>query len=117
MSVLILDNRRIFLDHIHRYELGSDALYYRNDTEEERFLFIWLVNDDDLWSKYRFEYLYIKMRDGMSYKIYSDKKLDNLIKKMADFFEENQYINIYLFGGNYHVLLTESPRRLKGKER
>ena len=88
MSVLILDNRRIFLDHIHRYELGSDTLYYRNDTEEERFLFIWLVNDDDLWSKYRFEYLYIKMRDGMSYKIYSDKKLDNLIKKMAYYLEE-----------------------------
>ena len=88
MSVLILDNRRIFLDHIHRYELGSDTLYYRNDTEEERFLFIWLINDDDLWSKYSFEYLSIKMRDGMSYKIYSDKKLNNLIKEMADYLEE-----------------------------
>ena len=89
MGVLILDNRRIFLNHIHRYELGSDELYYRNDEEEERFLFIWLINDDDLWSKYSFEYLYIKMRDGMSYKIYSDKKLDNLIKEMADYFEES----------------------------
>lgn len=88
MGVLILDNRRIFLDHIHRYELGSDALYYRNDTEEERFLFIFLTNDDDLWSKYSFEYLYIKMRDGMSYKIYSDKKLNNLMKKMANYLEE-----------------------------
>ena len=88
MSVLILDNRRIFLDHIVRYELGSDALYYRNDTEEERFLFIWLINDNDLWSKYRFEYLSIKMRDGMYYKIYSDKKLNNLIKEMADYLEE-----------------------------
>ena len=89
MSVLILDNRRIFLNGIVRYELGSDALYYRNDKEEESFLFIWLINDDDLWSKYSFEYLYIKMRDGMSYKIYSDKKLNNLIKEMADYFEEN----------------------------
>ena len=48
MSVLILDNRRIFLNHIHRYELGSDALYYRNDKEEESFLFIQLVNEDEL---------------------------------------------------------------------
>ena len=89
MSVLILDNRRIFLNGIVRYELGSDALYYRNDKEEESFLFIWLINDDELWSKYSFEYLYIKMRDGMSYKIYSDKKLYNLMKEMADYFEEN----------------------------
>ena len=89
MSVLILDNRRIFLNGIVRYELGSDALYYRNDKDEESFLFIWLINDDELWSKYSFEYLYIKMRDGMSYKIFSDKKLNNLIKEMADYFEEN----------------------------
>ena len=89
MGVLILDNRRIFLNGIVRYELGSDALYYRNDKEEESFLFIWLINDDDLWSKYSFEYLYIKMRDGMSYKIFSDKKLDNLMKEMAYYFEEN----------------------------
>ena len=88
MSVLILDNRRIFLNGIVRYELGSDALYYRNDKEEESFLFIWLINDDELWSKYSFEYLYIKMRDGMSYKIFSDKKLYNLMKEMADYFEE-----------------------------
>ena len=92
MSVLKLDKRRIFLDHIHRYELDSEALYYRNDIEEERFLFILLMNDDELWSKYSFEYLYIRMRDGMSYKIYSDEKLRNLIKEMADYFEE---IDIY----------------------
>ena len=89
MSVLILDNRRIFLNGIVRYELCSDALYYRNDKEEESFLFIWLINDDELWSKYSFEYLYIKMRDGMSYKIFSDKKLYNLMKEMAYYFEEN----------------------------
>ena len=89
MSVLILDNRRIFLNGIVRYELGSDALYYRNDKEEESFLFIWLINDDELWSTYSFEYLYIKMRDGMSYKIFSDKKLYNLMKEMAYYFEEN----------------------------
>ena len=89
MSVLILDNRRIFLNGIVRYELGSDALYYRNDKEEESFLFIWLINDDELWSKYSFEYLYIKMRDGMSYKIFSDKKLYNLMKEMAYYFEES----------------------------
>ena len=89
MSVLILDNRRIFLNGIVRYELCSDELYYRNDKEEESFLFIWLINDDELWSKYSFEYLYIKMRDGMSYKIFSDKKLYNLMKEMAYYFEEN----------------------------
>ena len=89
MSVLILDNRRIFLKRILRYELDSDELYYRNDTEEERFLFIWLFNDDDLWSKYSFEYLYIKMRDGMSYKIFSDEKLSKLMKEMGYYFEES----------------------------
>ena len=89
MFFLILENRRTFLNGIVRYELGSDALYYRNDKEEESFLFIWLINDDELWSKYSFEYLYIKMRDGMSYKIFSDKKLYNLMKEMAYYFEEN----------------------------
>ena len=92
MSVLKLDNRRIFLDHIHRYELGSDALYYRNDTEEETFLFILLMNDDELWSKYSFEYLSIKMFDGTSYKIFSDEKLRTLVKEMDNYFEE---IDIY----------------------
>ena len=92
MSVLILDNQRIFLDHIHRYELGSDALYYRNDTEEETFLFILLMNDDELWSKYSFEYLSIKMFDGTSYKIFSDEKLRTLVKEMDNYFEE---IDIY----------------------
>lgn len=89
MGVLILDNRRVFLKHIHRYELGSDTLYYRNDTEEELFLFIFLTNDDDLWGKYSFEYLYIQLDDDMSYKIYSDQKLKKLIKEMDNFFEEN----------------------------
>ena len=89
MSVLILDNKRIFLNGICRYELDSDELYYRNDNEEERFLFIWLMNQDELWSKYSFEYLYIKMFDGKSYKFFSDKKLNKLLKKMANFFEEN----------------------------
>ena len=92
MSVLKLDNRRIFLDHIHRYELGSDALYYRNDTEEETFLFILLMNDDELWSKYSFEYLSIKMFDGTSYKIFSNEKLRTLVKEMDNYFEE---IDIY----------------------
>ena len=92
MSVLILDNRRIFLNGIVRYELGSDALYYRNDKEEESFLFIWLINDDELWSKYSFEYLSIKMFDGTSYKIFSDEKLRTLVKEMDNYFEE---IDIY----------------------
>ena len=89
MSVVILDNKRILLNGISGYELDSDELYYRNDNEEERFLFIWLMNEDELWSKYRFKYLYIKMVDGKSYKFFSDRKLNNLMKEMANFFEEN----------------------------
>ena len=89
MSVLILDNKRILLNGISGYELDSDMLYYRNDNEEERFFFIWLMNQDELWSKYRFKYLYIKMVDGKSYKFFSDRKLYNLMKEMAYFFEEN----------------------------
>ena len=89
MSVLILDNKRILLKDIKRYELRSDKLYHRNDKEEQRFLFIWLINQDELWSKYSFKYLYIKMFDGKSYKFFSDKKLYNLMKMMADCFKDN----------------------------
>ena len=89
MGVLILDNRRIFLKRILKYELNSDTLYYRNDTKEERFLFVFLLNEDDLWSKYSFEYLDIELCYGLCYKFYSDKKLNSLLKKMGSFFEEN----------------------------
>ena len=89
MSVLILDNKRILLRGIMRYELTSDELHYRNDTAEERFLFFWLINEDELWSKYRFEYLYIKMDDDKSYKFYSDRKLHNRMKYMAYYFKKN----------------------------
>lgn len=88
MSVLVLDNKRILLYRIRRYELGSDKLYHRNDKEAEIFLFIFLINQDKLWSNYSFKYLYIEMVDGKSYKFYSDKKLYNLIKEMANYFEE-----------------------------
>ena len=117
MSVLILDNRRIFLNGIVRYELGSDALYYRNDKEEERFLFILLINDDELWSKYSFEYLYIKMRDGMSYKIFSDKKLYNLMKEMNYYFKESD-INSYkeIFEEDEHLIKAfKSYKRIRDK--
>ena len=93
MSVLILDNKRILLNGISRYEVDFEELYYRNDKEEERFLFIWLFNQDELWSEYSFEYLYIKMFDGKSYKFFSDKILYNLMEEMAYSFEEN---GIYL---------------------
>ena len=89
MSVVVLDNKRILLKGIRRYELNSDELYYRNNTEEERFLFIVLINREELWSEHSFEYLYIEMSDGNSYYFYSDKKLSNLMKKMARYFEEN----------------------------
>ena len=116
MGVLILDNRRIFLKHIHRYELDSDALYYRNDTEEERFLFIWIINDDELWSKYRFEYLSIQMDDRMSYKIYSDQKLKKLIKEMDDFFEKNDIHSDEDIVEDEHLKNAfESYKRIKDK--
>ena len=88
MSILILDDKRILLNRISRYELDSDEMYYRNDTEEETFLFLWIINQDELWSKYRFDYLSIKLVDGKSYKFFSDKKLYHLIKKMDDYFDE-----------------------------
>lgn len=88
MSVIVLDNKRILLKGISRYELNSDELYYRNNTEEERFLCIFLINQDELWSDYSFEYLYIEMSDGNFYKYFSDKKLDNVMKKMAKYFKE-----------------------------
>ena len=89
MSVIVLDNKRIILKGISRYELNSDELYYRNDTEEERFLFIFLMNKHELWSEYSFEYLSIEMSDGNLYKYYSDKKLYKLMKKMAKYFKED----------------------------
>lgn len=89
MSVLILDNKRILLNGISRYEVASDKFYYRNYKEEERFFFIWVINEDDLWSKYSFKYLYIKMTDDKSYKFVSDKKLYNLMKDMDYFFDVN----------------------------
>ena len=89
MSVLILDNKRILLNGIRRYELNSDKFYYRNDNEEERFLFIWLTNPNELWSKYSFKYLFIKMVDDKEYKFVSDIKLTNLMEQMEYYFEVN----------------------------
>lgn len=88
MSVIVLENKRIILNGINRYELNSDEMYYRNDTEEERFLFIFLINQDDLWSEHCFKYLYIEMADGTLYKYFSDKKLYDVMEKMAKYFEE-----------------------------
>ena len=85
----MLDDKRILLNRISRYEIDTDEMYYRNDNEEETFLLIWIINQDELWSKYNFNYLYIKMIDGKSYKFYSDKKLYNLMNKMDDYFDEN----------------------------
>lgn len=88
MSVIVLDNKRLFLKRIKSYELNSEEIYYRNDKTEERFLFLFLMNEEELWSEYKFEYLYIKMFDGNEYKYFSDKKLDNILKKMANYFKE-----------------------------
>lgn len=84
MSVLILNNKRIFLKDINRYELRTDKLYHRNDIEEQRFLFIWLINKDEIWSEYSFDYLYLKMING-KYKFFSDTKLYELMEKMEDY--------------------------------
>ena len=88
MSVIVLDNKRILLKGINIYEINYDELYYRNDTEEEIFLFIFLINQDELWSEYSFEYLSVEMSDGNLYNYYSDKILYNLMKKMAKYFKE-----------------------------
>ncbi|BAK16131.1 DNA polymerase III, alpha subunit [Solibacillus silvestris StLB046] len=88
MSVIVLDNKRLFLKRIKSYELNTEEIYYRNDKTEERFLFLFLMNEEELWSEYKFEYLYIKMFDGSEYKYFSDKKLDNILKKMANYFKE-----------------------------
>ncbi|MFL0582598.1 DNA polymerase III subunit alpha [Solibacillus silvestris] len=88
MSVIVLDNKRLFLKRIKSYELNTEEIYYRNDKTEERFLFLFLMNEEELWSEYKFEYLYIKMFDGNEYKYFSDKKLDNILKKMANYFKE-----------------------------
>lgn len=86
MSVLILDNKRILLKDIKRYELRSDKLYHRNDKEEQRFLFIWPINKGELWSEYSFEYLNLKMNNG-KYKFFSDKKLYDLMEEMEIYLE------------------------------
>ena len=88
MSVVILDNKRIFLESISKYEIGSDKLYHRNDKEEERILFFWPINTDDLWSEYSFRYLYIKMFNGKKYRFFSDKKLYDLLEYMENYFIE-----------------------------
>ncbi len=86
MSVLILNNKRILLKDIKSYELRSDKLYHRNDKEEQRFLFIWTINKDELWSEYSFDYLYLKMING-KYKLFSDNKLDELMEEMEIYLE------------------------------
>ena len=88
MSVIVLDNKRLFLKRIRSYELNTDEIYYRNDKREERFLFLFLMNQDELWSEYKFEYLYIKMFEGNEYKYFSDKKVYHILKEMAKYFEE-----------------------------
>ncbi|MEK4386407.1 DNA polymerase III subunit alpha [Solibacillus sp. FSL W7-1464] len=88
MSVIVLDNKRLFLKRIKNYELNTDKIYYRNDQVEERFLFLFLMNEEELWSEYKFGYLYIKMFDGNEYKYFSDKKLNRILKKMEKYFKE-----------------------------
>ena len=88
MSVIVLDNERILLKGINRYEVNSDELYYRNDIEEEIFLFIFIINEDELWSEYCFEYLFIEMSDGTLYNYHSDQNLSNIMKRMEKYFNE-----------------------------
>lgn len=95
MSVLILDNKRILLKDIKRYELRSDKLYHRNDTEEQRFLFIWPINKDEIWSEYSFDYLYLKLNNG-KYKFFSDQTLYDLMEKMEIYLEGILYEDEHL---------------------
>ncbi|MEK5080849.1 DNA polymerase III subunit alpha [Solibacillus sp. FSL W7-1436] len=88
MSVIVLDNKRLFLKRIKGYELNTEKIYYRNEKAEERFLFLFLMNEEELWSEYKFEYLYIKMLDGNEYKYFSDKKLYNILEKMDQYFKD-----------------------------
>lgn len=94
MSVIVLDNKRLFLKRIKNYELNTEKIYYRNDKPEERFLFLFLMNEDELWSEYKFKYLYIQMFDGSEYKYFSDKKLYNILKKMDEYFKEAELCEI-----------------------
>ncbi|MER1989360.1 MAG: DNA polymerase III subunit alpha [Solibacillus isronensis] len=94
MSVIVLDNKRLFLKRIKNYELNTEKIYYRNDKPEERFLFLFLMNEDELWSEYKFKYLYIQMFDGSEYKYFSDKKLYNILKKMDEYFKEAELSEI-----------------------
>lgn len=88
MSVIVLDNKRLFLKRIKNYEVNTEKIYYRNEKAEERLLFLFLMNEEELWSEYKFEYLYIKMFDGNEFKYFSDKKLFNILKKMEKYFED-----------------------------
>ncbi|MEK5185485.1 DNA polymerase III subunit alpha [Solibacillus sp. FSL R5-0691] len=88
MSVIVLDNKRLFLKRIKNYEVNTEKIYYRNEKAEERLLFLFLMNEEELWSEYKFEYLYIKMFDGNEFKYFSDKKLLNILKKMEKYFED-----------------------------
>ena len=94
MSVIVLDNKRLFLKRIKNYELNTEKIHYRNDKPEERFLFLFLMNEDELWSEYKFKYLYIQMFDGSEYKYFSDKKLYNILKKMDEYFKEAELSEI-----------------------
>ncbi|MER2112216.1 MAG: DNA polymerase III subunit alpha [Solibacillus isronensis] len=94
MSVIVLDNKRLFLKRIKNYELNTEKIYYRNAKPEERFLFLFLMNEDELWSEYKFKYLYIQMFDGSEYKYFSDKKLYNILKKMDEYFKEAELSEI-----------------------
>lgn len=88
MSVIVLDNKRLFLKRIKNYEVNTEKIYYRNEKTEERLLFLFLMNEEELWSEYKFEYLYIKMFDGSEFKYFSDKKLFNILEKMEKYFED-----------------------------
>lgn len=94
MSVIVLDNKRLFLKRIKNYELNTEKIYYRNAKPEERFLFLFLMNEDELWSEYKFKYLYIQMFDDSEYKYFSDKKLYNILKKMDQYFKEAELSEI-----------------------
>lgn len=88
MSVIVLDKQRVLLKRIKNYGLNHDEIYYRNDRREERFLLLFLMNEDELWSEYKFEYLSIKLLSGKEHKYYSDKKLCDILKKMNHYFEK-----------------------------
>lgn len=88
-QVLKINKQRIFIRDIRSYELDSDELYYRNEIEAG-FLHSIFGNPDELWDEYSFDYLYIELKNGETYYLFSDEELKELMEEMGDYFKERQ---------------------------